>query len=585
MHDLRSLANTFGSPVNPVSSPKYDTTIDSSRLFSTSTPPPKLKGVFTKLRLQIVPTSTNIAMREQSRLYAERVLRQSSRTSSDPLYCGEHLRDVAEYLNRPPSYRPRSKQYELTSARPFAHLLRFDNNITKAESYSSATTFEDECEGRQQQAWHSAGLLFLTGHGTPEWLNAVGGEFDISPLHLLEHLSFRPTIRSSTFAYPTLPSASTSTLTITIPTLGNVECPRSRFSSSGMQDIRGRCDSALYQDCRELDTATSSAAGSPVVRRFYLHNSNTFTLEQDITISLVEKGNRWTLVLMCDSAGDGSAPEISLRNLTEYAKAQFHLVPIIQMNRTRHAHDDGRSAASGNWSTQHSLALLPSHYGQMLNGQLATQDPFYALSELFDFFVSAELQFVNMMHFHVNEEVDLAGQDGVNANAPSLTDFQYMSAILDSHVRRVKRLLATIRNRGTLDWPQPEEPDLLEDSNDAATRLMADMEYLIERLGQIVSRTERGKDVVLGNANLLIAQRSFLHNIELGRLTTIGTLVAILYVPLSFVTTVFGINVVEFGQGTLSIWVWAVASAVVLSLSLLTFVGWRQEWLLGRIRH
>ena len=521
-------------------------------------------------------------MRDQSSVYAERVLREASSTSTDLLYCGKHLKDVADYLNQPSSRRPLSRAYDPTPSRPFVHLYKLDDGIGKPIQYSNVGAFEDDCERQQGEIWHRAGLLFLTGHATPEWLNAIGGEFDIDPLHLRRHLSFRPTARLNTFAFPSLPSASTSVLTLTIPTLGNIEPHRHRISSVGMAALRRACGQKIKERSKLQDFQHASTAGEPILRRMHLHDMNTFTIEQDVTISLVEDGSRWTLVVMCDSNGDGSAPDTPLLELDHFSKSQVNLVSVIQMNRRLHVANNEALDAATQSSPSQTLALLSGGYGKMLDPQVISKDPFYTLHELFDFFASAESQFVNMMRQHVNEQVDLAGYDREQSIA--LSDFQYTSEILNQHLSRLKRLLNLVRNRESWNWPQPEAESLQETANEAFVKLTDDLQYLIDQLDALVQQSDGGKDLVLGRANIVIAEQSFDHNIELGHLTRIGTWVAILYVPWSFLTSVFGMNFREFGQGPLSIWVWAASSAIALMVGILVFSLWKWRWVVERVR-
>lgn len=518
-------------------------------------------------------------MRELSRQYAERVLRETSRTSTDPLYSGQHLEDVSEYLRQP----TRSTDYEPGPGRPFVHLYNLDHLHSGPQKYSRPGDFESECERQRGEQWHKAGLLFLTGHATPAWLNAVGGEFDISPLHLRRHLNFRPSLKLNTYAFPTLPSASSNVLTLTIPTIGHIEPQRAEVKSAELQAIRRLCDSRVQEQSRVLEFQNTATAGEPVIRRLYLHDMNTFTIEQDITISLVESEGRWTVLIMCDSNGDGAAPIPPLPRLDKFSEPEINYVPVIQMNRQRHAADvlnQSNQSFDTSAATQ-SLALLPSHYGSMLDSQSARNDPFYALYELFDFYASAESQCVNLMRRHVNEQVNLAGQDREGYIA--LSDFQYTSEILNTHTSRLKRLLTIFNQRSSFGWPQPEHDGATEAEDDVFVKLTTDLQYLLDQVEALRQKCDGGRELVLGRASILIAEQSHDHNVGLGQLTRIGTWIAILYVPWSFLTAVFGMNFQEFGQGPLSIWVWAATSAISLGVGLLVFAAWRWRWILEKI--
>ncbi|KAK3704362.1 hypothetical protein LTR37_013915 [Vermiconidia calcicola] len=518
-------------------------------------------------------------MRIQSKQYAEWVALQASRTAADPLYTGEHLKDVVEKVNLSPNRQLRATSYRSQGVTPFAHLYNIDAGLGKLKQFTNASDFEDECERHPRGVWHNAGLLFLTGHATPGWLNAIGGEFHIDPLHLVELLGDRTTLRLSTFAFPSIPSASTTVIYLAIPTIGHVEPRKPRISSTDMQRLRGRCTESLRQLARTLHSTV--APGAAVLKRFYLHDPNTFTIEQDITVSIVHNGSRWTVLISCDCSGDGECPDPPLRSRKGYERSQFMLTPVVQLKRGRQPSDNGGNVRRTTLNLPQSLAMLPGNYGQMLDCQLAAQDPFCALYELMNFAASAEAQWVNMIEQHLNEQVELTGHD--RYDAPSRADFQHESEILESRIARLKRLLGILDNRDKLDWPQCDNADLQIGAKGYIAELKKDFNYLLNQLLLLLKKSERGKDAVMGNTNTVIAQRALLHNQTLGRLTSMGTWVAMLYVLLSFLTTIFGMNFREFNSGHLSIWIWATTSTAVLLMCLATFLYWRRNWLLGQL--
>lgn len=50
------------------------------------------------------------------------------------------------------------------------------------------------------------------------------------------------------------------------------------------------------------------------------------------------------------------------------------------------------------------------------------------------------------------------------------------------------------------------------------------------------------------------------------------TLLATLFIPLSFSTSVFGMNFRQFGQGHLSIWIWAAVSVPILVVAVVVYI-------------
>ena len=66
------------------------------------------------------------------------------------------------------------------------------------------------------------------------------------------------------------------------------------------------------------------------------------------------------------------------------------------------------------------------------------------------------------------------------------------------------------------------------------------------------------------------------------RLTKATNRVTFIFLPISFVTSVFGMNFKQLGQGTLPIWIWAVITVPLLIASIVTVE--RGHWIKTRWR-
>ncbi|KAK5128551.1 hypothetical protein LTR85_003222 [Meristemomyces frigidus] len=473
----------------------------------------------------------------QSKQFARRIEQQAKGSAGDPLCTGDHLKAVAEYLCRPLKATPKSESYRPRVLCPFIwHYELRSRGCLNVKTYNHVAEFERMLE--EDPPAYAACLLFLTGHPTPEWLNALGGELDLDAVYLSEHMAFRPTIFPDTFAFPAMPSAGRNIIRLTVPIVGQVEPLRTALPSTDIHSLRQTCSAKLRDKARVWDS--SGQAGMPVVRRFFLHDTNRFTIEQDISISLIYEGRRWTLLVWYDAGAGSIGPDLLLTEITGYERSTLVLTPIVQDARRILAAQSSHGHCPTQPRRNETFGLLAAQYGKLLVAELAAQDPFYALTEIFDLVASAELQFVNMMSQLITEQIELVGDD--SEHAPKLADFQHSRELLEQHMHRLKEMADLLEKRSNLDWPTASDAEQRVLTEKARDTLHRQYRYLLERVSALVEKSDKGAELVLNSANLLLAQRSFMYSQTLGRLTMIGTWVAILYVPLSFLTSIFGMN-------------------------------------------
>lgn len=206
----------------------------------------------------------------------------------DPIYSGSHLKELAKYLSpRRRSSQKAQKSYVppqgpclfVYDASDFSSLSSFESS----ETFVQLTDDDDVLEGNR--------VVLLAGHASPEWLTAVGAEFNLDPCFLMTHLSFRPSAKAQTYALPPIPNVNSGIICLTVPTIGHVEPERTPLRSEDLQSLRRQCTQRL-RDCQRT-AEFSGGSGRALVRRFALHDTNRFTLEQDITISLVRTEDSW----------------------------------------------------------------------------------------------------------------------------------------------------------------------------------------------------------------------------------------------------------------------------------------------------
>jgi hypothetical protein len=210
-------------------------------------------------------------------------------------------------------------------------------------------------------------------------------------------------------------------------------------------------------------------------------------------------------------------------------------------------------------------SLLCLDYGRLLKRSAMSSDPFYALHDFFSFTASSENQLLNLMDSYVG---NVTGHTVLNDEHPTLANLRYYQEILEAHVERLEDTMRIIRLRGCSRWPRAaKDHEHFVKVEASADWLLHDYEYLHSRALAIRKRCDRGMSVIMNDMNLAESQRAITQAGIVKRLTSI----AFVYIPLSFTTSFFGMNIRQLGSGAMPIWVWVATSVSVLVLTMAVF--------------
>lgn len=230
---------------------------------------------------------------------------------------------------------------------------------------------------------------------------------------------------------------------------------------------------------------------------------------------------------------------------------------------------------------EQSLSFLAEELGQTndtVDSVASSIYPFHGLNTIFQLLAASEYQFLNLM----DEKTQAFGVDvshGVNS-------IQMIKKQVDVHHERLRDVLDIIQSRGGRGWPspgqqhhppQPHNGDkgldahLLSSarlrSDDAALYLQRTFEKLV-RQAKAVSDGCRDEMERLSNESVVReAQRGKEQAEALAKVTFI----AAVFVPLSFATSIFGMNLEQLNKSGPDIWVWI---AVMVPVMLISIAAW-----------
>ncbi|KUJ16430.1 uncharacterized protein LY89DRAFT_749086 [Mollisia scopiformis] len=568
------MAAQEGNTLEPATAP----TLPVPPIVNSSTSGVTCKSILLHAPQQATAASTAMLPRKQ---FADLINVYFNRSKDEFLISGEHYIPLAHFLD-PQGFPARKRSLESRIERPvvFVHVNNEKEpktRVLKYDAFGGSAIFSNLAP----PDLHSSHIVFMTGWQTGEWLRVLGAQCHIDPELFRRHLSFLDNV--DFFDLPPLPSKCFSIWRLRVTTICNRQVELSR------QAVKQGRDTDLevvkrYQN--ELNA--SGVAGSSIIRRYAVHNEAVFTLEQDISISVHRKKNGgWLGMVWLDigsSLEDGpSGPWNNHNNSPRAATSAF--LPRVQQkpNAALYPPDledliyeqprnlDRIESVIGRHSQ--SATLLPMQYGLSLDRDTMWQDALYAFSDLLNFVASSENQFINYME----EQVKAASRVFRGQEEWSLETLKYSKALLDEHISNIERTISYLEIEGEPDFPRAMTSPGLGKSQATRKMLMGDFKYLLAHTKSASAAAREGMAIILEDVMLRDARKQIGQAREVGRLS----LLAYFFLPLSLVTSIFGMNFVTFSDwkaavGT-SLAVYIAVMVISLALAFWDHMPWKRS--------
>lgn len=195
--------------------------------------------------------------------------------------------------------------------------------------------------------------------------------------------------------------------------------------------------------------------------------------------------------------------------------------------------------------------------------------PFYALRELFNFAAATESQFLNLLELRLSFLTESTLEETQRLG--------HILKILRIHEVRIKDTLEIIRVRGSPSWPSPsserkEKNDLIEPTT---TSIFDDLNCLHQRILSLYNTCERLLTVLFNESMLCESRVAIEQAKQLQKLTSL----AFFFIPLSFVSSLLGMNMTDLPVSTVRYWLSMLVLLLVVScvfiVGNLREVNWR----------
>ncbi|KAJ8133595.1 hypothetical protein O1611_g22 [Lasiodiplodia mahajangana] len=520
--------------------------------------------------------------------YTARLNRLSETPRRPELYSRVQYQFLTPYLSTPPGYtqqtrsggsahaqwctRPNSDAFIHVVVHSFsggAQLERRDFNLD-----DGLTRFIDhpQSEANVDQ------IIFVRGSLSSKWIEALGTKYKIDPEFFRRHLRYLPGRDHSDL--PSLPSANTDIMTLKLAslytrtyTLAPEQIERSRRKDS---DVARRNQKSI---------SSNMACGETVIRKFSTLSDRLLSVEHEISIFTRNRksGGRIAVVLLdnglemneengppCFGRQDSPIPEASATGISPIPII-VPRPPTLNINVVHPEVPLDYNSTSPN-SISHVASLLPFYIGMSINIPTTPPDVLSLICEVFRLVAGSECQFLNRLRCLV-QDLEPNPTDGEDIDLATNT-LRYIIELLEDHRQCLKQNIAFLKARGlgplggltpptsssSTQTQQGHSPD------DLATILID----FVELLGRAESLKELCKEtlvLILNGAMLRESQKAIQRADDQKRLTVL----AYLFLPISLVFSLFGMNVREFGTGSQSIWFPFVVLAPVGGISWILF--------------
>ena len=224
-------------------------------------------------------------------------------------------------------------------------------------------------------------------------------------------------------------------------------------------------------------------------------------------------------------------------------------------------------------TSRQSASTLDLHYGRSLRPNLMACDALYALREVFELVAQAELQFLTFCAGMLNKFEDTE----YSQEPDCLPNLKNLKQLLYRHLHQNQEACSSLENMKSPLWPRAVDDKLQQKAEGSAQDLKEDYSYLLTMNKQLYEHCTEAIGTLMNEIVIAESREAIVQTARMRKLTFL----AFIFVPLSFTTSFFGMNLQELGgdNDTLSIWAWFLVSVPLLVSAILFYtLDIMQNW-------
>ncbi|KAF2114039.1 hypothetical protein BDV96DRAFT_647527 [Lophiotrema nucula] len=452
------------------------------------------------------------------------------------LHCGEHYKALARFLEK---QSPLNTQigYRIVFHHVIIHTHYVNGDTPRFDRFDGTQDPDTSMSHVPATEANMAQFVFLRGFVGAKWLATLGTHYRIDPEFLRRHLDFlQPTSFND---LPPLPTTWRTAGRLRLTTVCVRETP---LTSSEVQ--ARRLDELQRTKRFQQQLGSTGTYGATIIRTYSVLSELHVALGQDISFHVKKKkSGGWTVIVWSDCG----RPLHQLQGAPWCTKGPTNLDcrPIIQhVNKLALNTVEAIIATADPIDDRHSFGFqnashLPNVYGSSLDARIMKLDALYGLSELFALSAASENQFVNTMQQLISETAQLSFDQEQRAQE----SLRYFKTVLDARILRIREMLAFLQLRGGPNWPQATDPADQAVVEAQMMDLCGNLEHLLERASGLTASCLEGITTIVNISALNESKTARQQAQNLNRLS----ILAFFFLPLSFTTSAFGMNVRELG--------------------------------------
>jgi len=252
-------------------------------------------------------------------------------------------------------------------------------------------------------------------------------------------------------------------------------------------------------------------------------------------------------------------------------------------------------------------SLLPLEYESILAlvdlRRRCASEPSHALIPVFVHAAFSETHFLNLMEAQISKEVDALAPIDYEG---SISNLQFLLEILERHSSQLENCVRAVdilfdlptangnKPNSTRSWTKIARNSttsigsLLDDKEKSSEAegssvtsqpssagtfspkgLMDDYNALLQKSRKLCEKCKNGIEITMNKSLVLESRRAIEQTERVKKLTLLATF----FIPLTFSTSVFGMNLKVFGQGNVAFW-WFIVFSVPITLLAYIFWAW-----------
>ena len=239
------------------------------------------------------------------------------------------------------------------------------------------------------------------------------------------------------------------------------------------------------------------------------------------------------------------------------------------------------STASIRWTASpphgipQTMSRVPTIYGRYTDTEELAHDPLCALTEVFRLIAASEAQFLEMCSLVLEKNIDGDFSQASTKQEATRLILVDLQKILERHSTRIAAIVEFLRNDDCLDVPRSDS----DVTRTSIKFLHRDFEYLLQSIRDHISRCIHELNTMMSEISVNEARRGM----DQARRAFKFTVLAALYIPLSFTCSLFGMNFVQFNDIAHGVRAWMALTIPLFVLSLL-FLSWNTETIAGMLK-